>query len=310
MRDKFKIIANPFSGGGRAWRLAQQTATLLRDRGRSVDLFRTEKAGDARRAAADCAGYQVVVAVGGDGTINEIVNGLPVPGGPALGTLPSGTANVLAKELRLPRDARSLARVLADGTDILWDLAVEQLHKRRFLLFASAGYDAHVVHLFHVSRKGPPPFVIPALYNMGLYALWGAKSILEYRPPRMIVEIDGRRVTDNASWVQVSNISQYGGPLVFTPGARPDDAAFEVMIQEAHERRDVLRMLWAGLVNYTAGRQYAMPDVRFVRAKRVRLESADGRTAPVQIDGDPAGFLPADFELVPGGIRVIAPPAL
>jgi YegS/Rv2252/BmrU family lipid kinase len=309
VRDRFKIIANPFSGGGRSWRLAQQAAALLRERGRNADLHRTEKAGDARLGAADSAGYQVVVAVGGDGTVNEVVNGLPVPGGPALATLPGGTANVLAKELGLPRDPRALVRVLVDGDEIPWDLAVERSSRRRFLLFASAGYDAHVVHLFHAARRGPPPFVVPSLYNMGLYALWGARSLAGYRPPRIRVEIDGRLASDDASWVQVSNIATYGGPLSFTPGARPDDAAFEVMIQEAHGRRDVVRMLVAGMINFARGKASPAPDVRFLRARSVRLVSADGREVPLQVDGDPGGHLPADFDLLPRGIRLIRPPA-
>jgi diacylglycerol kinase (ATP) len=307
VRDHFKIIANPVSGGGRAWRLAQQAAALMRDRGRQVDLFRTERAGDARRGAADSAGYQAVVAVGGDGTVNEVVNGLPPSGAPALGLLPGGTANVLAKELGLPRDARRLARILVDGREIAWDLARERLSDRRFLLFASAGYDAHVVHLFHLSRKRPPSVFTPSLYNMGLYALWGAKSIVDYRAPRMRVEVDGRLVADDASWVQVSNISKYGGPLVFTPGARPDDSFLEVMVQRAHERRDVIRMLWAGLYNGITGRRFHSSDVDFHPARRVRLDSVDGREVPLQVDGDPAGHLPAEFELLPGAIRVIAP---
>jgi YegS/Rv2252/BmrU family lipid kinase len=307
VRDRFKIIANPFSGGGRAWTLAQQTATLLRERGRSVDLFRTERAGDARRGAAESAGYHAVVAVGGDGTVNEVLNGLPEGAAASLAMIPSGTANVLAAELGLPRDARRLARVLADGPEHAWDVGREGVSGRRFLLFASAGYDAHVVHLFHRARRGPPRFAIPSLWNMGQYALWGARSLASFDPPRIRVELDGRGVEEAASWVQVSNIARYGGPLRFTPGAKPDDSAFEVMIQRGPFRRDVLRVLWSGLLNFAFPGMSPPGGATYHRARSVALASADGREVPLQVDGDPGGSLPARLELEPGRVRVIGP---
>lgn len=307
MRERIKIIANPFSGGGRARRVAEALLERLRGQGCRVDLVETRKAGDARAGAGDVAGYSAVGCIGGDGTVNEVVNGLPETGSPPLAMIPCGTANVMAKDLRLPRSVEGLARVLTDGREIAWDLGVDRASGRRFLLFASAGYDAHVVHLFHAARQKPVKVWSYALYNMGLYIVWGMKSIAEYAVPRIEVELDGKRIASDATWVQVSNIASYGGPLVFTPRARPDDGAFEVMIQRAPRRRDVIRMFWAAILNFLFAMNYRMPDVSFHTARRVRLSSADGRPVPVQVDGDPAGRLPADFEVVPGGIRVLGP---
>lgn len=213
--------------------------------------------------------------------------------------VPCGTANVLAKELGLPRSVGRLADLVTDGREIRWDVGVDRESGRKFLLFGSAGYDAHVVHVFHAARQGP--------IQMWQYILWGLKSILDYRIPRLRVELDGKPLADDASWVQVSNVSCYGGPLVFTPHAKADDGSFEVMVLHARCRRDVVRMFWAALLGYLLGVEYALHDATFHRARRVRIEAADGAPVPVQIDGDPGGHLPVDFEIVPGGIRILAP---
>jgi diacylglycerol kinase (ATP) len=298
VRDRIKIIVNPVSGRGKAGKLANAVADLLRRQGCTVDLQPTQKIGDARRFAADALGFAALAATGGDGTVNEVLNGLP-EGAPPLAMLPSGTANVLAKELRLPRTPEGLARVLREGREAVWDLGVERVTGRKFLLFASAGYDAHVVHVFHAARRGP--------IQMWQYIYWGMKSLLEYTVPRIAVEIDGSSVTTSAAWVTVSNVPSYGGPLVFTPRARPDNQNLEVMVQHARHKRDIVRMFWAAILNWLTGVEYRMSDVTFHQARRIRLTSADGRPVPVQVDGDPSGHLPGDFEIVPGGIRVLAP---
>jgi YegS/Rv2252/BmrU family lipid kinase len=299
VRERIKIIVNPVSGRGKALRLAESVTALLRRQGCSVDLQLTQKGGDARKFAGESAGFAALAATGGDGTVNEVLNGLPAEAAPALAMLPSGTANVFAKELGLPRSADGLAAVLRDGRERSWDLGIERISGRKFLLFASAGYDAHVVHLFHAARTGP--------IQMWHYVYWGLKSILHFKVPRITVEIDGARVSTEAAWVTISNVPSYGGPLVFTPRARPDNKTFEVMIQHARRRRDVVRMFWAAILGWM-GIPYAMHDVSFHTARGgVRLTSTDGRPVPLQMDGDPAGVLPAQLEIVPGGIRVLAP---
>jgi len=307
VRERIKIIANPFSGGGRGREIGREIQRVLQGRGCSVELVETQKAGDATEKAADVNGFSVIGCIGGDGTVNEVVNGLPIGAAPPLAMIPCGTANVLAKELRLPLATEDLARVITDGREIPWDLGVDRASGRRFLLFASAGYDAHVVHLFHAARRKPVRVWSYALYNMWLYIVWGMKSIVEFTVPKIEVDLDGRRLASDATWVQVSNIASYGGPLVFTPHAKPDDGAFEVMVQRAPRKRDVIRMFWAAIMNFLFGMHYRMPDVTFHTARRVRLSSADERAVPVQVDGDPGGHLPVDLEVVPGGVRVLAP---
>lgn len=299
MRDRVKIIVNPVSGKGKALRLAEAVAGALKARGCTVDLQQTTKGGDAKRLAADSAGCAAIAATGGDGTVNEVLNGLPADGAPALAMIPSGTANVLAKELKLSRNPDELARVLGEGSAAAWDLGVERVAGRRFLLFASAGYDAHVVHIFHAARTGP--------IRMWQYLWWGLKSILAYDVPKISVELDGNKVADDAAWVLVSQVSNYGGPLILTPGAKPGRGTFEVMVQRGRGRWNVVRLFWSALLGWLIGWKARPGDVSFHPAKRIKLSSADGRPVPLQVDGDPGGQLPADLELVPGGIKVVGP---
>jgi len=298
LRKRIKIIANPISGRGKAKRLADDVTGLLRSRGCDVELAETRQAGDARRFAGDVAGFDAICAVGGDGTINEVANGLP-PGAPPLGIIPSGTANVMAQELRLKRDPATLAAAIADGREVRWDAGVDRVSGRRFLLFAEAGYNAAVVHLFHSQRTGP--------IEKWQYFAWGLKSIVDYEIPRIAVELDGRELTRAATWVLVSNVASYGGPLVWTPHARIDDGRFEVMVVHATQKRDIIRVLWAAMMRFLLRFEYPLHDVTYHQAARVRLASADGRRVPMQVDGDPGGFLPFDAEIVPGGLRILAP---
>jgi YegS/Rv2252/BmrU family lipid kinase len=300
VRNRIKIIVNPVSGKGKSLRLAREVAQLLRRQGCAVDLKETQKGGDARVFASESQGFSALAATGGDGTVNEVLNGLTPFEPPALAMLPSGTANVLAKELRLPRSAEGLARMLREGREQVWDMGVDRQSGRKFLLFGSAGYDAHVVHLFHAARTGP--------IQIWQYVLWGIRSIFNYSIPQISVELDGKRVTRKAAWVQVSKVPSYGGPLVFTPRARPNNQTFEVMIQHGCRQRDIVRIFWAAILGYLFGFEYSMSDVSFHAARRVRLASEDGRRVPVQVDGDPAGCLPADFEVIPSAIRLLLPP--
>lgn len=299
MRDRVRIIVNPVSGKGRGLRRAEAVAAELRKQGCEVDLQQTRQSGDAKRFAAESAGWPAVAATGGDGTVNEVLNGFPAEGAPAIAMLPSGTANVLAKELRLPGRPEDLARMLREGRESTWDLGVERIGGRRFLLFASAGYDAHVVHIFHAARTGP--------IAMWQYAWWGLKSILAYDVPKIAVELDGRKVAEDGAWILVSQVAAYGGPLVFTPDATPGRGTFEVLIQRGGGRWGVVRLFRTAFFAWLFGRRCRLDDVTFHQARRIRLTSADGRPVPLQVDGDPGGQLPAELDLVPGAVRVVAP---
>jgi len=298
MARRIRIIANPVSGRGRAVRIATGIARRLRGGGCEVECFETARPGDGRRAAASSAGADTIVCIGGDGTLNEVLNGLPERGAPPLAVVPAGTANVLAKELRLPRRCEAIVDLILNGRIVHRDTGVNLTDGRRFLMFAGAGYDSITVESLHRRRTGPT--------RMSLYIAHGLAGLACYRPPCLAVTIDGETVTRRAAWTIVSTVRHYGGPLVFTPGAA--SGSFEVMVQEGGGSLATLRLVIASFLSHLSGRRITPGDVTRHRGRRVALASEDGRRVPLQIDGDPAASLPAELELRPRSVRILTTP--
>jgi len=279
----------------------------VRALGWTVDLVETAAAGDARRIAETCdaARYSVIAVAGGDGTINEVVNGLVRRGqagpalGPALGIVPLGTANVLAQELGLGFSAAALAQTLTAGHEILLrpGEASGAGRTRQFSLMAGAGFDAKVVAGVSATLKR----------RLGRAAyVW--RSLVEarrYRPVRYAVEIDG--VRHEAASVIVTHGRLYAGPYVVAPQAALDVPLLHVCLFERWGRSQTLRFglaLLLGRLPRTSGfRVIAGRDVRV----SVLSDAGERRRQPVQIDGDDALTLPVSIALAAGAVRLLRP---
>jgi len=286
------------SGRGGAARAASDIAHRLRSRGCEVECIETGRAGDARRAAASSAGFDSIVCIGGDGTLNEILNGLPLSDAPPLAIVPAGTANVLAKELRLPRRPAAIVDLILDGRPVERDAGVNLADNRRFLMFAGAGYDSIIVESFHRRRTGPT--------HMVGYIAHGLRELIGYRPPCLEVTIDGEMVARRAAWAIVSTVRRYGGPLAFTPGA--ESGAFEVMLQHEGGALATLHLVIAAFLSHLSGLRITPAGVTRYRGRRVAIRPGTGRRVPLQVDGDPGGALPAELELQPRSIRILTAP--
>jgi len=296
------LILNPTAGRRRRG-LVDAVARRVRELGWTVDLVETAAAGDARRIAETCdAGrYAVIAVAGGDGTINEVVNGLASRGaaGPALGIVPLGTANVLAHELGLGFSAAALAQTLTAGSEILMQPgeASGAGKTRQFSLMAGAGFDAKVVA--GVSA--------PLKRRLGRAAyVW--RSLVEarrYRPVRYAVEIDG--VRHEAASVIVTHGRLYAGPYVVAPDAALGQPLLYVCLFERWGRSQTLRFglaLLLGRLPRTAGyRVIAGQDIRV----SVLSDAGEQRRQPVQIDGDDALTLPVSIALAAGAVRLLRP---
>ncbi len=286
---KILIIANPVSGRGRGARVAEKTGNRLREWGDSVETLFTSKRGDAKDFAGRAADYDRIVAVGGDGTVNEILNGLPEKS-PPLGQIPVGTANVLAKTFGLPRTPRPGADIIHAGVTRPVDVGVA--NGRRFLLMASVGFDAQVVHDFHAQRIGA--------IRMHEYFTWSLRAIFNYQPPRFRVTADGQQLPD-ASFVLAANLPCYGGPLAFTRTAVVDDGALDLLVYSAWGKLNVVRLFAEAF----AGDPCFMPGATHIRAKKIRIE-ADS-PLPWQVDGDPGEAVPLEVEILPKAVTLIVP---
>jgi YegS/Rv2252/BmrU family lipid kinase len=294
------LIVNPTAGRRRRG-LVDAVAARVRQAGWSVDIVETTAAGDARRLAETCDArrYGVIAVAGGDGTINEVINGLAGRDDdtPAIGIVPLGTANVLAHELGLGFSAAAVARTMVAGRPLLVQPgeAVNGAGARCFSLMAGAGFDAKVVA--GVSA--------PLKRRLGRAAyVW--RSLVEarrYRPVRYEVEVDG--VRHEASSVIVTRSRHYAGPYVVAPKAMLGEPLLHVCLFERWGRSHTFRYGLALLL----GRLPRMAGYRVVTGRVVRVsvlsDAGELGEQPVQIDGDNALTLPVSIGLSAGAVRLL-----
>ena len=282
-------IVNPVAGSGAGRRVFEQVERGLKRAGLAVEASLTAQAGDARRAAAQAAGCDVVVSIGGDGTLNEVVNGLEadLPVAPC----PLGTANVLAKELGVPRSVARFCEMVRAGRERVLDLGA--VNGQRFVSMTGAGFDASVTAEVHAARRG-------AIRMSGYFGPL-LRHLARYPFPRLKVRIDGGEVVESAGFALVSNVRSYGGPLVVAPDAVPDDGLLDVCTLPRASRLAYVRALAAFFLRC----QHSLSGARYHRGRSIEV-TADERV-PYQADGDPAGWLPARIELLERTLRVVVP---
>ncbi len=273
------VIYNPAAGPRRAHRL-WRVLDILSASGMRVQLQETAYAGHATllaRQAIDENPQCLVVAAGGDGTIAEVANGLA--GRTArLGVIPLGTANVLARELKLPIAPQAVAAALAFGrTRALWPgIASGRGGDRVFVQMLGVGLDAQVVHRLPKPLKrllGPGAYVVQTMREMWRYG---------YAPIR--VKIDG--VAAEAASVIVTKGTLYAGQYLLAPAARPGEKGFSVALFEGQGPLSALLYGAALPLNLLP----LTPGLRLLRASRVEICGA--AATPAQADGDPAGEVP------------------
>jgi len=285
------IIFNPTAGARRRRRF-ERVVAALRDLGCAVTVRPTGRRGDAEQlaASADPGRYDVLVVAGGDGTVNEAVNGLNGTRLP-LAIVPLGTANVLAAEIGLPTDPRSVARTIALGRPL--PISVGVANGRRFLLMAGSGFDAHVVQSVDLALK--------KRIGKGAYALSILRQLWRFDFPEYGVTIDGK--TCKAASVLVANAHYYGGRFVCAPEADLRKPSFEVCLFERRGRLSAIGYAVAMFFGFLP----KLKSYRIVTADKVVISG--GREEPVQGDGDIIGHLDTTIELVPAGLQLLYPPA-
>jgi diacylglycerol kinase (ATP) len=291
------LISNPNAGRGGASR-AREVARFvesLKRRGIAVEAFDTTGPNDAARLAARVTreGARDVIVSGGDGTINEALQGL-VGTGARLAVWPRGTANVLARELKLPFDAERAAELIARGraTSVHVGCAhAERTGERRyFFLMAGIGLDAEIVSRVRPRLKR----------RVGEAAFWysGLGHLAHWQPVSFNVEVEGRTLP--ATFAAIGKAAHYGGNLAITPRARMKEPEFEVCVVDSTSRLHFLYLLSHAMRRRGVAEE--MRGVEFIRTARARVTG----DAPVQIDGELTGRLPMTFEIAPAPIEIIS----
>ena len=274
---KVLVIYNPAAGGGRE-RALQRLHQALLGRGAEVEIHRTTAPGDATEfLRSRVAPVDVVVAVGGDGTTNEVINGLAE--GVPLAIMATGTANVLARELGLPSAPDKVAQLVVDGQTLaVWP---GRLNGRRFLMWVGIGYDAWVVNATDLALK--------QRIGKGAYMVAMLSQIARYGRQRFRLTLDGRPY-DCYSAI-VANARYYGGSFILSRAANITEPGLQVLLFQKPSRWTLIKCVLALLV----GRMESMDGVQSLRVRTLEADAVDGE--PLQADGDPAGLLPARVDV-------------
>ncbi len=299
------IILNPAANHTRASALWPHLRELLSDL--RADWIETQRPGHAMQLAADAAhsGCPLVVAVGGDGTVNEVVNGVLSVGArsTAIGVIPSGSGNDFSFSLGLPADPEAAARRLLEGQPRTVDVGLvqgETPQGRRVRYYVNGfgiGFDAAVAIESNKVRgvHGFLRYLVAALRTMLFY----------YHAPHMQVTIDGRAVNKPILMFSINNGRRIGGGFFLTPEALPDDGWLDLCYADPVSQATMLRMIPEAMRG-THGR---FPYFRLERARHVTIQA--DRALPVYADGEIFADYDDDLRclevrVVPGALRVIA----
>ncbi len=296
---KVLIISNPTSGKASQEFVAQVQQELVAA-GAEVELYLTQAANDATAYLTNYSGGLDVVAVaGGDGTINEAINGLKEKDSSTfrIALIPTGTTNVLAGELKIKRNAKHISQIILQGKEK--PIYPGRINDRRFLLMAGVGYDAWVVDNVDLDLKkkvGKLAYVLSMLKQLRHF---GKK---EYR-----LQVDGKEYLSNS--VVITNGRLYGGSFVLSKQADLSAPTTQVLMLNG---KNMWSLLFS-LLGLPFGLVEKMPGVVSVPAKQVHIElvsqagSEQAQPEPVQADGDSLAHLPITVQMEPQPLRVLVP---
>ena len=287
------MIVNPTSGSYvQRSRRVGEALSFLRNHGWQVNLKLTGAPGDARRLAREAVVEEVdvVIVVGGDGTINEVIQEL-AGSETALGVLPFGTVNVWARESGIPLTDAGALDVLVNGRTRQVDLGCVNGHY--FLLMVGIGFDGEVTHAV---EKRP----IKRLGVLG-YLLVGTWLGLGYESFRVYMTINGRLIKKHALQVIIGNTQLYGGTIKYTWQAKCDDGLLDVCVVR---KRSMLGRITV-FVDFMLHRKRRRQWVSYAKCKAVEIRTR--KPVAIQVDGEPFGYTPARFTIAPKVLKVIIP---
>jgi diacylglycerol kinase (ATP) len=255
-----------------------------------TELVATSTPDAARAQAADAVsrGYDLVVAAGGDGTVGTIAEEL-LGKATALGILPLGTVMNIARSLGIPRDLEPAADLIATG--IVRAIDVGEVAGKPFFEAASVGMNAAMFREAQRFEAGD--------WSSFVRTAWVA---VRYRPARMTIQLDDRRIATRALMITVSNGPYTGAAMTVAPDARLDDGEFDVRVFRHFSKPRLLRHL----VSIAFGRYRYAPEVETYRSTSVRIESA--RPLPARADSRDLGTTPVEFRVRPHALRVVVAP--
>jgi diacylglycerol kinase (ATP) len=293
MKSSIILICNPAAKSMSEAKI-ERACRLLEQKDYRVELLLTKQRGEAEQFAKDAVKRApiVIIAAGGDGTFNEVANGMAGSEIP-MAILPLGTTNVLAKELGIPDTVEGALEVALKKTPKSVSLGKIGIARdsspgsRYFILMAGIGFDGEAVYGINETFK--------KISGKGAYIYSGVNTLLRFDPDELTVTVDGK--THTASSVIVGNASKYGGHFRVTPDVRLIDPILHVCLFKGRKRIDTLRYI----LGIATGSHLKFGDVEYLKAGEIAIKGH----AHIQIDGDYFGITPAEISIVPNALRLI-----
>ncbi|QDU16999.1 Diacylglycerol kinase [Gimesia maris] len=283
------IQRNPISGTGNRASLIMDLIRHLKQKGIRPRLFSNrERMQKLLRHQFTDAPPLCVVAAGGDGTVQDLINRYPDQ---RIAILPLGTENLMARYLGIPRSGVCVAEMIKEGATREVDLC--QMQQKRFILMASVGFDAAVVADLTEFRKGN------ISHLSYLKPLW--RTICSYPYERLLISTDQSTEEFTAYHAIIVNIPAYGLNLKFSPSANDQDGLLDLILFKKKGLFSTLKYLY----QIVRGSHLNSPDVLRIQANRIQIRSA--KPVPVQTDGDASGLTPLEITVLPRAGRFIVP---
>lgn len=291
---KHLFIINPTAGKGKNINLIPEIKRMMELKNEEYFIEVTEKVGHATEIVKDYVknGDYRVYSVGGDGTLNEVLNGI-VGSNSALAVIPSGTGNDFSRNIYEDRDILGSLQKAIEGKDVYIDLA--KVNDRYFINIASVGFDAEVVYNTDNFKK--LPFVGGSL----AYILGIVMTVFKYKSVNLNINIDDNKISVKTLLVAIANGKCYGGGIFMTPEAKLDDGMFDVCIIKEVNKFKILRLFPKAI----KGQHSTIKEVSFCRGRKVNISCAE--EVSLNIDGEILRAKEVAFEIIPKGIKIVMP---
>jgi diacylglycerol kinase (ATP) len=289
---KIQFIINPSAGHGNYKQIIHDIETIFSGSGFCYDIAMPSYQGEATLLAREFASnHDIVVAVGGDGTINEVLNGL-IGTDTIFGIIPAGTGNGIAREFGLPFNPKEACKTILSG-HIKW-MDVGNADGRYFMGFAGTGFDAMIAR-FAGELRGP-------FRGIWVYFYAGLMLFHRYKPQLLRIKIDSELVEVRPLIVAIANTKRYGGRALIAPDATPDDGLFDICIIKSMGALPLIRHL-PKLFN---GKHVNLSYVKIYKGENVTIQADE--PIPFHIDGESMdGYRSIQFTIVPKAIKLLVP---
>ena len=272
---KIAIIYNPNAGAAKKKRLEEIIKKL--EISNQVDLFETTKPNDATEIAKkECENFEIIVAAGGDGTINEVING--IKNDTKLGIIPLGTANILAIEAGIKNDVESICKSIENGTTK--QIFISNINNKKFFLMAGIGYDGDIVHNMKPLLK--------KLFGKVMFGYLGFIEFLKMKKYEIIVETDEEKCSGN--WVLVSKAQHYAGPYKITKSTSIFDDGIICYVFRDLNRLSFLYYIFLILFY---GDLSKSKKIKTLSSRKIKISS--NKKVNIQCDGERYGTLPIEI---------------